>query len=102
MSTENDQHTVSFLTPEGSAAPVPRLRIVLEGPPADVLALLRSMAQPAKGKRGPKLNAEIAATIRRRLAAGESKEALAKELGVRVITIEHIRDGRSYPEAASA
>jgi hypothetical protein len=81
----------------------PQLRIVLEGPPAEVLTLLHSMRRPGKGsKRGPKLTAAIASTIRRRLAAGETAEVLSREYGVTVTTIEHIRDGRSYPEVASA
>ena len=97
-----DNLGADFLQPEGDSRP--RLLIMMEGHLDDVVkAIPQLLTQLGKGgKRGPKLNAETAATIRRRVAAGESKEVLAQEYGVRLMTVENIVAGRSYPEDASA
>ena len=103
MTTENDTQVTEPAVPQESAPSVPRLVIILEGEPEDAVRLLHSVVTaPIKGgRRGPKLSAEVAKTIRERLAAGESKEALARELQVTVATVEQIRDGRTYRETAS-
>jgi hypothetical protein len=54
------------------------------------------------GKQGRKLNPELATVIRQRLAAGEAMDVLASEFAVTIMTIENIRAGKSYPDAASA
>lgn len=45
-----------------------------------------------------KLTHEIAAEIRRRIAAGERANALAIEFGVHESAISRIRSGKAYPE----
>ena len=99
---DNDKPAPACATPPGCPSPTPRLRVVLDGPPAVVLALLRSMGQPLSGRRGPKLSAETAAAIRKRLESGESREVLAREFKVTLATVKNLATGRTYPETASA
>jgi hypothetical protein len=100
---DNDKPTPDPATPEMCLAPAPRLRVMLDGAPSDVVALLRLMAESAKGgKRGPKLGPEVARVMRQRLAAGETKQALAQEHGIAVASVENIASGRAYPEPASS
>lgn len=103
MATDTDTPVTEPVTPQESALPVPRLVIILEGGPKEAVELLRAVTNGSGkgGKRGPKLSAEVAQVIRQKLAAGETKEALAREYQVTVATVEQIRDGRSYPGAAS-
>jgi DNA invertase Pin-like site-specific DNA recombinase len=98
----SDNVAADFLQPEGDSQP--RLLIMMEGNLEDIVkAIPRLLTQLGKGgKRGPKLNAETAATIRRRVAAGESKEVLAQEFCVKLATVENILANRSYPEDTSA
>ena len=100
MTTDTNKPAVDFLLSEDDGRP--RVLIMLKGQLDDIVnALPQLLRRLGKGgKRGRKLNAEIAATIRQRLAAGESKEVLEREFGVTKVTLENIRTGRSYPEAA--
>jgi hypothetical protein len=102
MTVENENPTCGFLAPECPAAPGLRVRVMLEGPLEDVVKVLRSAVRRRStgGKRGRKLNPELASTIRQRLASGERMDVLARAFGVSVTAIEHIRSGRSYPPQA--
>jgi Mg2+ and Co2+ transporter CorA len=102
MTTENQQPALS---PEEVVHSRPYIAILLEGDLDDIVkAVPEVLARLGRngGKRGRKLNAEIAAWIRQRLAAGEKKGVLAKEFGVSPLTIENIATGRTYAEVPSA
>jgi hypothetical protein len=102
MSAENQQPA---LAPEEVVRPRPHIAIILKGDLDDIVKAVPELLKrfgKGGGKRGPRLNAEIAATIRKRQAAGEAKEVLAKEYGVTLTTIENIAAGRTYAEADSA
>jgi hypothetical protein len=100
MTTENQPPAV---VAEDADSPRPHIAIILKGNLDDIVKAVPEVLARLKGaKRGRKLNAEIAATIRQRLAAGEKKDALAKEFGVVPMTIENISAGRTYAETPSA
>jgi hypothetical protein len=84
--------------PTDTASPI---RVVLEVPPDQVLALLRAAALQRAAKRGPKLNPEVVATIKRRLKQGEGKSALAKEYGLTPASVYSIASGRTWGEVSA-
>jgi hypothetical protein len=100
LTTENQLPAVAA---EDVDSPRPHIAIILKGNLDDIVKAVPEVLARLKGaKRGRKLNAEIAASIRQRLAAGERKEVLAKELDVSVMTIANVAAGRTYAETPSA
>jgi hypothetical protein len=101
MTPENHQPEVAA---EDVVSPRPHIAIILKGSLDDIVkAVPELLARLGKGaKRGRKLNAGIAASIRQRLAAGERKDVIAKELGVSPLTIENVATGRTYAQPPSA
>ncbi len=76
-----------------------RVRLSLEGDPAELLELLRSFAARL-GKRGRRLNQESAQDIRQRFAQGESLRSIAGAYEVTTQTVKNVVKGKTWREPA--